>query len=73
MLYLLSTLRRQHDLVTAIGALKSEADYSTLLDRFGVRRSDPTFWAHSDELFEAHLRLAPVDAGRFDYNRLENR
>ncbi|MCK5362377.1 MAG: fatty acid cis/trans isomerase, partial [Gammaproteobacteria bacterium] len=38
-----------------------------------VRRSDPTFWAHSDDLFAAFETLSPVEAGRFDYNRLENR
>ncbi len=61
------------DLVTAIGTLGSEADYAALLDRFGVRRSDPAFWEHSDDLFAAFETLSPVEAGRFDYNRLENR
>jgi hypothetical protein len=61
------------DLVTAISTLASEADYAALVDRFGVRRSDPAFWAHSDDLFAAFETLSPVEAGRFDYNRLENR
>jgi hypothetical protein len=61
------------DFVTAISTLASEADYAALLDRFGVRRSDPTFWAHSDDLFAAFETLSPVEVGRFDYNRLENR
>jgi hypothetical protein len=59
--------------VAAIGKLESEADYEALLDRYGVRRSDPAFWAHSDDLFAAYERLSPLEAGRFDYNRLENR
>jgi hypothetical protein len=59
--------------VSAIGKLESEAGYGALLDRYGVRRSDPAFWAHSDDLFAAYERLSPLEAGRFDYNRLENR
>jgi len=60
-------------LVTAISTLASEADYAALVDRFGVRRSDPAFWEHSDDLFAAFETLSPLEAGRFDYNRLENR
>jgi hypothetical protein len=60
-------------LVTAIDTLENEADYAAFLDRFGVRRSDPAFWQHSDTLFAAFQTLSPVEAGRFDYNRLENR
>jgi hypothetical protein len=60
-------------LVTAINTLEDEADYAAFLDRFGVRRSDPAFWQHSDKLFAAFQSLSPMEAGRFDYNRLENR
>ena len=60
-------------LVTAISTLETEADYAAFLDRFGVRRGDPAFWEHSDDLFAAFETLSPVEAGRFDYNRLENR
>ena len=59
--------------VAAIGKLESEADYGALLDRYGVRRSNPAFWAHSDDVFAAYERLSPLEAGRFDYGRLENR
>lgn len=61
------------ELVAAIGALGSEADYAAFVDRFGVRRTDPQFWVHSDQLFAAYENLSPIEAGRFDYNRLENR
>jgi len=57
----------------AIRNLSSEADYRALADRFAVRRTNPGFWAYSDALQEAHLRLDPVDAGLLDYNRFENR
>ena len=57
----------------AVVGLSSENDYAALMDRFGVRRGDAEFWAVSDALFTAFQSLSPVAAGRFDYNRLENR
>jgi hypothetical protein len=60
-------------LANAIGALASEDDYGKLADRYAVRRTNPRFWATSDELIDAYAALAPVEAGIFDYSRLENR
>jgi len=57
----------------AIRRLASEADYQALLARYGIRRTDERFWAHSDALAEAYRRWAPKEAGLFDYNRFENR
>jgi Fatty acid cis/trans isomerase (CTI) len=57
----------------AIRALASEDDYRRFADRFAVRRTDPAFWATSDAMTDAYARLAPREAGLFDYNRLENR
>ena len=53
--------------------LASEKDYRSLLERFGVRRSSPQFWALSDAINEDYMRVAPIEAGLLDYNRLENR
>jgi hypothetical protein len=53
--------------------LSSEADYQALADRFAVRRTHPEFWTYSDALQSAYARVDPVEAGLFDYNRLENR
>lgn len=61
------------DFVAAVKGLDTEEDYGRLLERYGIRRTDPRFWAHSDALHEAYRRLAPVEAGLFDYNRFENR
>ena len=60
-------------LTAGIGALASEADYRALADRFVIRRTSPTFWAASDALAEAYKRWSPLEAGLFDYNRLDNR
>jgi hypothetical protein len=60
-------------LAAAIAGLGSEADYTAFADRFVIRRTSPGFWAASDALHEAHARWSPLEAGLFDYSRLENR
>ncbi|MFI4929163.1 MAG: fatty acid cis/trans isomerase [Burkholderiales bacterium] len=60
-------------LTAVIGALASEADYRALADRFVVRRTSPAFWAASDALAAAYRQWSPLEAGLFDYNRLDNR
>ncbi len=59
--------------VAAIGRLASEADYRRLADRFAIRRTSPAFWAASDAMIDAYAKGVPLEAGLFDYNRLENR
>ncbi len=53
--------------------LKDETGYRQLLDRFGVRRTHPGFWAFSDQLHAAWWQAQPLESGWLDYNRLENR
>ena len=60
-------------LAAAIGTLASQADYRALADRFVIRRTSPAFWAASDAMHDAYRQWAPLEAGLFDYNRLENR
>ena len=61
------------DFVSAVEGLSSEEDYQALLNRFGIRRSDPDFWKHSDAIQATYRNASPIEAGLFDYNRLENR
>jgi hypothetical protein len=61
------------DFVSAVEGLRSEADYRALVSRFGVTRSDPEFWTVSDAVRTAFHAASPIEAGLFDYNRLENR
>ncbi|MGL5987221.1 MAG: fatty acid cis/trans isomerase [Burkholderiales bacterium] len=60
-------------LARQLQALQSEADYRALLDTFGVRRTNGKFWAFSDRLHADFQNRYPLQAGWFDYNRLENR
>ena len=52
--------------VDAVSRLGSEADYAALAATYGVRRTDPRFWAHSDAL---HLteRYTRVDRDQLNY------
>jgi hypothetical protein len=59
--------------VDAISRLGSESDFGRLLSDFGVRRTHPEFWQHSDTLHRIYRTQSPVEAALFDYNRFENR
>jgi hypothetical protein len=56
-----------------VQSLCSEADYQAMMARFGIRRTDTRFWAHSDSLHATYRAWAPREAGLFDYSRIENR
>jgi len=59
--------------VSLISTMRNEDEYSSLLDKYGVRRTSPEFWQQSDAFHAAYQRDAPVEYGLFDYSRLENR
>ncbi len=59
--------------VNAISNLQTEADYSRLLDAYGIRRTNPEFWSNSDTFHLAYRQQYPLESGVLDYNRLENR
>ena len=59
--------------VDAVTGLVDEAGVSALMDRYGMRRSDPGFWAHSDLIFGQVELLDYPDRGVLDYSRIENR
>jgi hypothetical protein len=61
------------ELVMKIEGLRSEADYSALLDRFGIRRTDERFWAVSDQVLADYQASEVISHGVLDYSRYENR
>lgn len=60
-------------LVRQIGALRTVADYVRLLDRFGVRRTNPDFWLLSDQVLAEYRKTEPITSGVLDYSRYDNR
>ena len=67
---------KQRDLpvfTDAVARLSSEADYAALMSRWGVRRTDPAFWSHSDLIYSQVDALDYPDKGVLDYSRVENR
>ena len=61
------------ELVAKIEGLRNEADYSALLDRFGIRRTDERFWPVSDRVLADYAHSEVVSHGVLDYSRYENR
>ncbi|WP_317932898.1 fatty acid cis/trans isomerase [Halioxenophilus sp. WMMB6] len=61
------------ELVADITVIENAEDYAHLLDHYGVRRTNPDFWAFSDELHQLYRAGQPASAGWLDYNRFENR
>lgn len=60
------------ELVDALLGMTSDADLARAVDRFGIRRTDPRFWATSDWLREDLRRRKPIEAGIYDLDRFEN-
>ncbi len=48
-------------------------DYLAFVESYGIRRTNPEFWASADWYQAEYLRQAPLRAGLFDLNRYHNR
>ena len=64
---------RLSDFTDHVANLKNEKNYEALMDHFGIRRTYPKFWRHSDEIHQWFEQHDAIDYGLLDYNRLENR
>ena len=54
-------------------AIDSYARYDALIEKYGIRRSNPRFWQSADWLHAKYRHDQPVYAGVFDLNRYQNR
>ncbi len=59
--------------VDQLMAIQTESDYEALVDNYGVRRTDQSFWQESDYMHAAAKRQNPLWYGVYDLNRYENR
>jgi len=51
--------------------IRSPEDYAAFIERYGVSRTDPTFWEQSDWFQNKFRDNKPVQAGLFDLNRYQ--
>lgn len=61
------------DFVKQLSTLNEEDDYTKLLDRWGVRRTQANFWSFVDWLHDWYAENQTLQAGIIDLNRFENR
>ncbi|BFM09727.1 fatty acid cis/trans isomerase [Halioxenophilus aromaticivorans] len=54
-------------------AMEKDSDYTQLVDKYGVRRTNADFWQVSDDLHNQYHRQQPDIAGWLDYNRYDNK
>lgn len=59
--------------VVSAANLSTISQYHAFVGRFGVRRTNPGFWAQSDWFNEQYAKEEPVEAGILDLNRYLNR
>lgn len=62
-----------NDFIKAVSSIETEEDYRTLMSVYGIRRTHPDFWQHSDQIHQQFEQDQPIEWGLLDYNRLENR
>jgi hypothetical protein len=63
--------RELPQLSASVAELRDYEAYQRMYARFGVSRTGPDFWPTIDRFHEAFSKLAPVEAGLFDLNRLD--
>lgn len=56
----------------ALIAVETPEDLTAVVERWGVRRSSPDFWAMIDSVTEYVRRTDPLKAATFDVNRYKN-
>jgi len=59
--------------VASLATLASRDDYERFVALYGVRRTNPEFWAHSDWFHNRRKAENAIEAGIFDLNRYSNR
>ena len=58
--------------VARLSAATTNAEFTTVVDTYGIRRSSPRFWQSADWFHEELTRRAPVEAGRLDLSRYDD-
>lgn len=59
--------------VDQYGSIDGYERYDALIDKYGIRRSNPRFWQSADWFQAKYRHDNPIHAGVFDLNRYQNR
>ena len=66
-------VKQIEDFATRYASIRNRKDYEKFVEIFGVRRTNPDFWAVSDWFQDYFAEQQPVNSGLFDLNRYHNR
>ncbi|RRV17037.1 fatty acid cis/trans isomerase [Pseudomonas saudiphocaensis] len=58
--------------VAAMEQVKDQVAFERIVERWGIRRTHPDFWAHFNDLTRYLHETDPVEAGVLDMNRYQN-
>jgi len=61
------------DFTKHCATIRNHEDYEKFVDQYGVRRTNPGFWALADWFQEVSARNRRILSGLFDLNRYQNR
>ncbi len=60
------------DFTQRCATIRNHDDYEQFVNRYGVRRTHPEFWALADWFQDLQARRKPILSGLFDLNRYQN-
>ena len=63
---------RVSEFVNRIKSARTETDLELVYSQFGIRRTNPDIWQHSDWFNEQHKKYRGLQAGLLDMSRYEN-
>jgi hypothetical protein len=63
---------RLGEFVNRIRSARTETDLEPLYSQFGIRRTNPEIWQHSDWFNAQHKKYRGLQAGLLDMSRYEN-
>ncbi|MGJ8581476.1 MAG: fatty acid cis/trans isomerase, partial [Psychromonas sp.] len=66
-------VKDEEDFVRLFSQATNKEKFASLMETYGIRRSNPNFWEVSDHMHDLYLHQDPIEYGLFDYNRLINR
>lgn len=61
------------EFIVSLENIRNDVDYQAVRDKYGIRRTDPSFWEYSDKLHQWYKVNQPKEYGLLDYNRMDNK